>query len=151
MTDTVYLLQFGILLVLLGTGFFIGRLVETMHLRRLAQDEAELAHIMVADLRQLPTNWNAAQPVLVTGMAVIATDYFKVFAANLRNFVGGNVRGYEVLVDRARREAIVRMLREAQRTGSNVVWNVRIETSTVGGRSGGGVEAIAYGTALQVR
>ncbi|MFT6733724.1 MAG: hypothetical protein ACJAS9_001914 [Polaribacter sp.] len=36
-------------------------------------------------------------------------DYFKRFLAGLRNIFGGRVVTYESLVDRARREAILRM------------------------------------------
>lgn len=153
MSDLVGLiLQLGIFAALLGSGFLVGRVVEAAHFRRLKSAEAEFAHLVVSDLRTLPTNWQAEAPILVSGAVVVATDYFKVFVAGLRSLVGGNVRGYETLIERARREAVVRMLREADRLGANAVWNVRIETSMVGGRAGaGGVEALAYGTALQVR
>ena len=56
-------------------------------------------------------------------------------------------------MERARREAVVRMLRQAQEHGANVVWNVRIETSTIQGKQKGksaGVEVMAYGTAMKV-
>ena len=57
-------------------------------------------------------------------------------------------------MERARRQALVRMLRQAQQFGANVVWNVRIETSTIQGKQegkSGGVEVMAYGTAMKVR
>jgi len=88
----------------------------------------------------------------VTGSAVVATDYFKVFASSLQNLFGGEMREYETLVTRARREALVRMLDEAHRKGANAIYNVRLETSTVGGqqqKKSGGVEVLAYGTALK--
>jgi len=64
------------------------------------------------------------------------------------------VRGYEALVERSRREAIVRMLREAQAAGANVIWNVRLETATIQGKQqgkSGGIEVLAYGTAMRAR
>ena len=48
---------------------------------------------------------------LVQGSAVISIDYFKRMLAALRNIVGGEVKSYETLVDRARREATLRMKR----------------------------------------
>ncbi len=54
-------------------------------------------------------------------------------------------------MERARREAIVRMTEQAQSAGCNMVWNVRLETCTIGGkenRKAAGVEVIAYGTAM---
>ncbi|PIE63030.1 MAG: hypothetical protein CSA25_02230 [Desulfobacter postgatei] len=46
---------------------------------------------------------------LVTGNVVISVDYFKRIAAGLRNLFGGQVCVYESLVDRARREALLRL------------------------------------------
>jgi len=138
--------------VLLILGLWIGGSIESWHFRRLAQREMALSTITVSDLKWLPENWRASDAVLVTGEAVIATDYFKVFAAALRSLVGGRIRTYETLVERARREAIVRMLEQAQATGANVVWNVRIETATIQGKQqgkSGGVEVLAYGTAMK--
>jgi len=133
--------------------WFVGSRVESAHFRRLAQWEAQLSGIMMSNVKRLPPNWQASDATLVTGEAVIATDYFKVFAAGLRNLFGGRVRSYETLMDRARRQATVRMLRQAQQLGANAVWNVRLETSTIQGKQqgkSGGVEVIVYGTALKV-
>ena len=143
----------AVALVLLVLGGLIGSATEAAHFRRLDAQEQELAHILMSDMKRLPDNWQAANARLVTGSVVIATDYFKVFVAGLRNLFGGRIRGYERLMERARREAIVRMLREAQATGANAVWNVRLETSTIHGKQQGksaGVEVMAYGTALKV-
>lgn len=139
-------------LVLLLLGLIVGGAVESAHFRRLDRWEQDLSSIMMSNMKHLPPNWRVSEPVLVCGEAVMATDYFKVFAAGLRNLFGGRVRGYERLMERARREAIVRMLRQAQHTGANVVWNVRLETSTIQGKQqkkSGGVEVLAYGTALK--
>ena len=139
--------------IVLIVALLIGSMVESSHFRRLATREQALSNIMVSNLKRLPPNWRAANAALVGGEAVIATDYFKVFAAGLRNLFGGRVRSYETLVERARREAIVRMLQQARSAGANAVWNVRIETTTIQGKQRGkssGVEVLAYGTALVV-
>jgi uncharacterized protein YbjQ (UPF0145 family) len=148
----VFLLYIGGPLVLLVLGGVIGSAIEAAHFRKLAEWEQNLSGIMISDMKQVPPNWSVSDPELVTGAAVIATDYFKVFVAGLRNLFGGKVRGYEKLMERARREAIVRMLRHAQQKGANVVWNVRLETSTIQGKQqnkSGGVEVLAYGTAMK--
>jgi uncharacterized protein YbjQ (UPF0145 family) len=145
----LYLVPF---LVLLLAGIIIGGAVEAAHFRKLARWEQDLSGIMMSDMKQVPPNWRVSDAVLVSGEAVIATDYFKVFVAGLRNLFGGRVRGYEKLMERARREAIVRMLRQAEQRGANVVWNVRLETSTIQGKQqkkSGGVEVLAYGTAMK--
>ena len=139
---------------LLFVAYLVGSSVEAAHFRKLAQWEQELSGIMVSDMKRVPPNWHVAEASLVVGEAVIATDKFKVFTAGLRNLFGGRIRGYETLMERARRQAIVRMLWHAQRYGANVVWNIRIETSTIQGKregKSGGVEVMAYGTAMKVR
>ena len=60
-----------------------------------------------------------------------------------RGLVGGRVSAYESLVDRARREALLRM--KGQARGALEVACTRITTSNLGP---GSVEAIAYGTAV---
>jgi len=149
----VVLLWVAVPVILLVLGLVIGRATESAHLRRLDAQEQGFSDILVSDMRKLPAGWRASDSVLVNGEVVIATDYFKVFAAGLRNLFGGRVRGYETLMDRARREATCRMLDRARQTGANVVWNVRIETSTIQGKKqgkSGGVEVLVYGTAMKV-
>jgi uncharacterized protein YbjQ (UPF0145 family) len=150
MDNLIILAVTGLVLVV---ALLIGSSVESSHFRRLAAREQALSGIMLSDLKWLPPNWQATGAALVAGEAVIATDYFKVFAASLRNLFGGQVRSYETLVERARREAIVRMLEQARSAGANAVWNVRIETTTIQGKQqgkSGGIEVLAYGTAMVV-
>jgi uncharacterized protein YbjQ (UPF0145 family) len=89
--------------------------------------------------------------MLVYGSVVISVDYFKRLLANLRNIFGGKVKSYETLIDRARREAILRMKEMAG--DARVIVNVRIETATIGRKANqkgvGCIEAIAYGTAIR--
>ena len=76
-------------------------------------------------------------------------DYFKRVLAALRQFVGGNVTSYESLLDRARREAILRVLEQCG--NADEIINLRIETSTIsdGHQSTvGSVEVLACGTAI---
>jgi uncharacterized protein YbjQ (UPF0145 family) len=135
-------------------GAVVGRLLEQRHLAQLERDEAELASIMVTDLSRLPRNWAPTSSTLVVGATVMTTDAFRTWVAKLINMVGGRIGVYETLMDRARREAIVRLRREAQAVGANVVWNVRLETAAIGGgeknEKAKGVEVIASGTAMHV-
>ena len=63
---------------------------------------------------------------------------------------GGRLSGYQSLVERARREAIVRMQKEADALGANVIYNMRIEFSVIGQQPQlSGAELLAYGTALK--
>ena len=90
---------------------------------------------------------------LVVGSAVISVDFFKQFVATLRKIFGGTVHSYETLLDRARREAILRMKEMAG--DAVVIVNLRIEAASIGKKARKGnvscVEAVAYGTALRLR
>ena len=61
--------------------------------------------------------------------------------------VGGELRGYTELLIEARREAIARMLMQAEQLGANAVVNVRFSTSAI---TAGAAELYAYGTAVTV-
>lgn len=138
---------------LVGLGYTTGKFSEVRHLRSLEAREEQLKDILLTDLEKVPPNWAIKRSFLVVGSVVIATDYFKIFSSALRNLFGGEMKGFRTLMERARREAIVRMLEEARRGGASAVWNVRLETSTIGGKQGknpGGAEITAYGTALRL-
>jgi uncharacterized protein YbjQ (UPF0145 family) len=135
--------------------YFTGRTVERRHLKRLAEQEAGLSHIRVEQLKSLPRGWVVtSEPILVYGSVVLANDRFKVFISALKKIVGGRLYEYERLVDRGRREAIIRMKQMAADHGCNVVWNMRIETSMLSdsqSRTASSAELYAYGTAMRVQ
>jgi uncharacterized protein YbjQ (UPF0145 family) len=145
--------QVGFFVVLLAIGWFAGRANERRHFRELATSEARLRDILVFNERTPPPDRQFAGGRLVIGSVVIAEDYFKRIAAGLRGLIGGRVTVYESLLDRGRREAIVRMKEEAHRLGATMVFNVRLETSSLSEDQTGqspmfSAEFIAYGTAL---
>ncbi len=149
------LTQFGVPLLLILLGLIVGRTVERRHLARLDERERELGEMLVTDVRTYAAGVVPAKSAeLVMGQVVIATDYLKTFLAGLRKILGGRVRSYETLLERARREAIVRMLDEARRRGYNAVCNLRIDTADIGGMAGarGAAMAAAFvsGTAYRL-
>lgn len=146
------LLQFAIPIFLIVLGLMTGKYIERRHFQKLGQKEAELGGIFICNLRQIPKDIAVEECFMVTGSVVIATDYFKVFAASLRNLFGGEIKSYQSLMTRARREAMVRLLSNAQELGCESVWNIRFETSTIHGnrkKRAGGVEVLVYGTAVK--
>ena len=146
------LINLGIPAVLIVAGFFIGSWVERRHFRHLRKSEDELRDILAFSIRRAPGDLALSAPHLVTGSAVISVDYFKQFAAGLRGIVGGRIGSYESLFERARREAMVRMKDTARRAGSNIVFNVKFDTTRIYAGAGGttvSVEAVAYGTAYR--
>ena len=132
-------------------GLTIGKMRERRHYQSLQERQRQFAHITATNLKRLPPGVVARRGELCLGSVVVACDFFKNFVASLRKLIGGRIGGLETLLDRARREAILRMLADADRLGARWVMNVRYETCVIGGqkRKGmTGVEVIAYGTAI---
>ena len=142
-------------IILLPIGYFIGRYIEKLHYRQILIKETTYQNILIFNERKAPDN-AAGQPFgLVMGSVVISSDYFKTFLASIRGFFGGRLTPYESLLDRARREAIIRMKEAAHRNGFNAIFNVRFETANLKGNipQKGQLmcaEFIAYGTAWRI-
>ncbi|HOK05152.1 MAG TPA: YbjQ family protein [Victivallales bacterium] len=83
----------------------------------------------------------------VQGNTVRAKHAGRDIAASLKNLVGGELKGYTELLTEARREAMERMIAQAQQLGANAIVNVRFCTSAV---TAGAAELYAYGTAVMV-
>ena len=84
---------------------------------------------------------------LVQGNTVRAKHAGRDLAASLKNLVGGELKGYTELLTESRRQAVERMLGQAEQLGANAVVNVRFTTSAV---TAGAAELYAYGTAVIV-
>ncbi|MFO0831338.1 MAG: heavy metal-binding domain-containing protein [Phycisphaerales bacterium] len=127
------LLQLVVILVLLVVGFTAGRVAERSHRRSLEAREASTRHMLVTGSRLFPGGaQSAAAPCMVVGHACIASDYFKTFLAGLRKIIGGEMRTYEGLCNRARREAMLRMVEQARSLGYDAVCNVRLDGADIG-------------------
>ncbi len=85
---------------------------------------------------------------LVQGSTVRSKHAGKDFLAGLKNFVGGELKGYTELLNEAREEAIERMVAQARSAGGNAVINVRFSTSNI---ASGAAEVMVYGTAVVVQ
>lgn len=148
------LIQLGLFLFLLTFGYIFGTSIEKRHYRSIKEREGAIRKIPTTTFKKpIKQPGVLVKSELVMGSVVISVDYFKRFVAGLRNFFGGNVRAYETLIDRARREAILRM-KESCPTATQLV-NLRIETSSISknDKKGtvGSVEVLAYATAVTYR
>ena len=139
-----------IAIVLLIICYFTGRSREKKHYKSIREREVKLykqPHI------NFSKNVNISQPVknakLVSASVVIGCDYFKVFLASLRNIFGGNVSAYESVLDRGRREAILRIRESAYRMRADLVMNIKIETVMLSEQTMSQVCITAYGTAVE--
>lgn len=142
-----------IFVVLLVLGYIFGQLAETRHYRSIIAREKKLLSMPVMNLKTVPAQITQCSTQLVSGNVVVSIDFFKKFVAGLRSLLGGRLKSYESLLDRARREAILRMKEEALQLGASMIVNVRIETASINKNSNrnnsvGSVEVVAYGTAI---
>jgi len=140
-----------VFLSLLALGYLFGQYFERKHYRSIIRREKETLNCPLLTMKTIPNDLKSCNARLVTGNVVISVDYFKRFLAGLRALAGGRIKSYETLIDRARREAILRMKEQAIDRGAVVVTNVRIETSSISKgrkRAIGSIEVLAYGTAI---
>lgn len=141
------MIEAGIFVLFLLLGYGFGRLAERRHFARLVVREREMNAMPAIASRYPPTDQAYAQR-LVEGNVVISSDYFKSFLAGLVNIFGGRVVPYESLIDRARREALLRMKDKAASLQASHVFNVKFETTRIAVGRTGAMEVLAYGTAM---
>ncbi len=84
---------------------------------------------------------------LVRGSCVKAKHIGRDIGALLKNIVGGELKGYEELLDEARETALERLAKEAEKLGANAVVGIRFASSSI---MQGASEILAYGTAVIV-
>lgn len=140
--------------MLLGA-WLTGSLIERRHLRRLSLLERASRRVLAVTIEDLPGDWHVESCELVMGNVVISQDYFKRVAAGIKGIFGGNIGVFEPLLERARREALIRMKAVAHARGYDTIINVRLETATMAstrgdGKGTAGVEILAFGTAVMV-
>jgi len=126
--------QLGIFCGLIMLGLIAGRRAERKHLRSLERRERALEGMLVTDLKCYPGGVSPElTPQMIVGEVSIASDYLKTLLAGLRNLIGGEVRSFETLQLRARREAILRIMEQAKTKGYNAIGNLRLESADIGG------------------
>jgi uncharacterized protein YbjQ (UPF0145 family) len=141
--------------IFLFGGLFLGKRNDRKHLASIAEREARYRDIRLDNRKRVDLPDDVEVCTLVIGQYVSASDYFKAFATKLRGLVGGEMNSMITLMERARREAVLRMVESALKHGATEVWNIRFETSNIsqmnGKRGAAQVEIIAYGTAIKRR
>ncbi len=146
------LLIYALPVLLALMAFVIGGLIERAHFKSIRTREAAFAHYPAVPTCSLDGDRVVGEARLVTASIVVSLDYFKRILAAFRNVFGGRVRSYESLLDRAKREAILRM--KEQYPEADLIVNMRINTSQIGTTDGrkkgmGAVEVLATGTVVR--
>ena len=129
-----------------------GSIAEKRHYKSIKEREIDLLTLPAVNVSKnvLLADKRVQSSYVVTGCAVIGSDGFKDFISSFRILFGGRMISYESLIDRARREAILRMKESA--IDADIIINTRLETSmsdeTRQRNETAKVAVIAYGTAI---
>ena len=147
------MIELVIFLGLLTLGYFAGLHFERRHFEDIKRRERKTLFVPLVTFGAKQALPDAQTAELFVGSVVVSTDYFKSFTASLRNLVGGRIVVYESLLDRGRREALLRMKEQAIAWGATRIVNVRLETANIGSQAANNglvaIEVIAYGTGIR--
>ena len=83
---------------------------------------------------------------VVRGSTVQTRNIGRDILGGLKTIVGGEIRAYSEMMDKARDIATERMIQDAEKLGADAVVNLRYATSAV---MQGAAEVMAYGTAVK--
>lgn len=139
MNESMVELVIGVFFLLLGVsvpliGILGGRITEYRHFRSLERREEEYEDFIVTQIKSFPAARSGSPaPAIMYAETVIASDYLKTFFAGIRGIFGGEVRSFQRMQERARRESLLRLIEQARAQGYNALCNVRLETADVGG------------------
>jgi uncharacterized protein YbjQ (UPF0145 family) len=129
---------------LLVVGYIVGSAREQKHFISIKLREKELLYMSVRPDKILDVQ-SIEKVELVTASVVIASDYFKTVTSSLKSIIGGALNSQETLIDRARREAILRLKEKTKKLGADEIIGLRIETMALDQM---GVEVMVYGNAV---
>lgn len=100
---------------------------------------------------EIPGQEVVAHLGLTWGVLVRSVGFAKGFTGGFRALKAGEVPQYTDVVDKARRDALERLIAHAHSLGANAIIGVRFDSSDVGGGDQGLTEILAYGSAVVVK
>ena len=103
--------------------------------------------MIMSNLEAIPWTKVEAHYGLVNGSTVRAKHAWRDFMAGLKNFFGGELKGYTELLSESRKESLARMQAEAEELWANAILNIRFATSSV---TAWASEVYAYWTAVKL-
>lgn len=128
-------------------GFFaigaVGRQREKDHYKSIEKREVVYADVPILNTSLSNHRGFVRRTKMVSSTVVLADDQFKYFWALMRATFGGVISPYELIIDRARREALLRLKAEAP--DADCISDVRLCHCRISRRI---VEIVAYGTAV---
>ncbi|MGA1820059.1 MAG: YbjQ family protein [Thermoplasmatota archaeon] len=136
MADTLLCCFYVFFLIIVPLVFFVvpmitGQMIERKHFRELEAREAEIRKKVLVHNRKTPVMKKPARMTIVAGEVCMGADRFKTWLAGFRQLVGGRMGSLSPVVERARREALLRALESAAEQGYTEVGNLRYTTANL--------------------
>ena len=85
---------------------------------------------------------------LVKGQVVQSKNIGRDFMYGMKTIVGGEIKGYSEMIEKARDVATERMIKEAEKLEADAIVNIKYGSSSV---MNGAAEILAYGTAVKIK
>jgi len=147
MSITYLILSNGWPVLLLVLGWGVGRIKIRNHRKWLDTQDKFLEDIRLHNIKYKQSTESTAETFLVTGSLVLSIDVFRRLIATFIQIVGGEINNYSDLLDRGRRDALLRMKADARNVGAHDIYNIKIQSASIGANRG--IEILAYGTAVK--
>ncbi|MFM7469013.1 MAG: YbjQ family protein [Vampirovibrionales bacterium] len=153
-------IQLGFFLLSIFLGITVGSYLEWRHLQSLKLREAAWSHVPAVPLdyrHALEPNETVEKVTFVSGQVVLTDDTARALLGSILSLFGLNLKTYELLMERARREATLRM-KESAPEGTHIITNLHylsgsLDDEEAGSNKEKGATAFyvtAYGSAVQV-
>jgi len=85
---------------------------------------------------------------VVTGSTIQSKNFFSDFGQGLKSIVGGELRSYTGMMEKAREKATQRMVDQAVRMGADAIIGVRYTTNSIMAQA---AEVLVFGTAIRYK
>lgn len=109
-----------------------GTIIEKKHLEDLDRREAAIKSKVFFHCRKRPVMMAPKRVGMVSGSVTIGVDTFKTWLAKWRQVFGGKMGSLLPVLERARREALLRALEQAHKEGFTEVGNIRMSWIDIG-------------------
>ena len=85
---------------------------------------------------------------VVNGSTIQSKNFVSDFGQGLKSIVGGELKSYTGMMEKARNQATQRMIDQAVRMGADAIIGVRYTTSAIMAQA---AEVLVYGTAIKYK
>ncbi len=92
--------------------------------------------------------YNYEELGVVTGNTIQSKNMFTDFGQSLKGIVGGELRGYTSMMEKAREKATQRMVEQALKLGADAIIGVRYTTNSIMAQA---AEVLVFGTAVRYK